>query len=255
MFRTTLNRVPVRASSRWIHTVPRLANQTALESQGVPGLFSPNAFSIAWTKYQKHLLDKLTTLTVDTDNETRKPFHILLNTAEKANQAHVFNYASQAHNNHAFFESLVSAENNETTPSNQLKQRIDSSFGSLENLRSIMLQAAEGLSGNGWVFLIEAADKNLYVMTCYNAGSPYTAGRAQVVDLNGPTDQDVLHTIKELQDAVLAKEKNFNIVLLAANVWEHAYLEDYGVAGKSQYLDNWWKSIHWGVVSSRLFSR
>ena len=38
--------------------------------------------------------------------------------------------------------------------------------------------------------------------------------------------------------------------LLCVNTWPHVYLEQFGVAGKREYLETWWKSIDWGSVSS-----
>jgi len=40
-------------------------------------------------------------------------------------------------------------------------------------------------------------------------------------------------------------------ILLALDVWEHAYLLDYGAAGKGKYLDAFFKNLNWGVVEKR----
>lgn len=118
-----------------------------------------------------------------------------------------------------------------------------------------MLTEADVLLGNGWVFLVEGEEKNLYVMTSYNAGTPYHFARSQLYDLNGIVRPDTWKTLDDLQNAVLAKEKNQSIVLLALNVWQHAYVPDFSVSGRADYLEKWWSSIDWDVVSSRLFVR
>ncbi|ANB13315.1 mitochondrial 37S ribosomal protein RSM26 [Sugiyamaella lignohabitans] len=243
-----------RPVTRLIHSVPKLKNQNHYEQVGIPGLYSAEGFKTAWNDHQSHLLTKLNNLTVDTDNEARIPLHILLNTATKSDQAHIFNNASQAHNNHLFFQALTSPETNQTKPSALLQSRINKSFGSLEELREQFLLAADLLLGNGWVFLIEGPDKSLGIMSCYNAGTPYHIARAQLFDLNRIIDSEVHQSIEAISGAVRSKEKNFNIALLAANVWEHAYLTDYSVSGKTEYLEKWWASIDWDVVSSRLYS-
>jgi len=43
-------------------------------------------------------------------------------------------------------------------------------------------------------------------------------------------------------------------VLLALDVWEHAYLLDYGVQGKAAYVEAFFKNLNWSVVESRFES-
>jgi Fe-Mn family superoxide dismutase len=241
--------------SSLIHTLPTLANQSQYEAQGIPGFLSPNAFKQGWTDYQNYLLENLTQLTMDSENESRVPFHIVLNTSAKPDHAHVFNYASQAHNNHMFFQALRSVSENTTKPSAPLLERINKSFGSMESLRAQMLTDADTLLGNGWVFLVEGEDKMLYTMATFNAGTPYDLSRSQMFDLNSAVGQDTWNTLSQIEKAVYGKEKNHSIVLLALNVWEHIYVPDYSVSGRADYLEKWWDSIDWDVVSSRLFVR
>lgn len=40
-------------------------------------------------------------------------------------------------------------------------------------------------------------------------------------------------------------------VILALDVWEHAYLADYGVTGKDKYIDAFFKNLNWSVVEQR----
>ena len=40
-------------------------------------------------------------------------------------------------------------------------------------------------------------------------------------------------------------------VILALDVWEHAYLLDYGAQGKGKYIDAFFKNLNWGVVEKR----
>src|SRR3989344_5851600 len=40
-------------------------------------------------------------------------------------------------------------------------------------------------------------------------------------------------------------------IILALDVWEHAYLLDYGAAGKAKYLDAFFKNLNWSVCESR----
>jgi len=40
-------------------------------------------------------------------------------------------------------------------------------------------------------------------------------------------------------------------IILALDVWEHAYILDYGAAGKAKYLDAFFKNLNWDVVEKR----
>lgn len=40
-------------------------------------------------------------------------------------------------------------------------------------------------------------------------------------------------------------------VLLALDVWEHAFLLDYGAQGKAKYIEAFFKNLNWGVIERR----
>jgi Fe-Mn family superoxide dismutase len=40
-------------------------------------------------------------------------------------------------------------------------------------------------------------------------------------------------------------------IVLALDVWEHAYLLDYGAAGKGKYMDAFFKNLNWKVLEDR----
>lgn len=40
-------------------------------------------------------------------------------------------------------------------------------------------------------------------------------------------------------------------IILALDVWEHAFILDYGASGKGKYLDAFFKNLNWGVLQSR----
>lgn len=40
-------------------------------------------------------------------------------------------------------------------------------------------------------------------------------------------------------------------IVLAIDVWEHAFLLDYGAQGKGKYLDAFFKNLNWGVIEAR----
>ena len=40
-------------------------------------------------------------------------------------------------------------------------------------------------------------------------------------------------------------------IILALDVWEHAFILDYGAAGKAKYIDAFFKNLSWGVIEKR----
>ncbi len=40
-------------------------------------------------------------------------------------------------------------------------------------------------------------------------------------------------------------------IILALDVWEHAYLADYGTTGKAKYIDAFFKNLNWSVLEAR----
>ncbi|MBC7836351.1 hypothetical protein H7X87_01045 [Acetobacteraceae bacterium] len=43
-------------------------------------------------------------------------------------------------------------------------------------------------------------------------------------------------------------------VLLALDVWEHAYLLDYGASGRAKYIEAFFKNLNWSVIERRFES-
>lgn len=40
-------------------------------------------------------------------------------------------------------------------------------------------------------------------------------------------------------------------IILALDVWEHAYILDYGAVGKGKYVDAFFKNLNWNVIEKR----
>ena len=39
--------------------------------------------------------------------------------------------------------------------------------------------------------------------------------------------------------------------ILGLDVWEHAFVLDYGAAGKGKYIDAFWNNLNWSVCERR----
>ncbi|KAI0193327.1 superoxide dismutase [Xylaria flabelliformis] len=160
-------------------------------------------------------------------------------------------------------EQAVFEESEDRIPP-KLKQELERSFSSIETLRREFLTTALGMFGPGFVWLVKNAQTHeLRILTTYLAGSPYTAAhwRRQSVDWN--TSSGDRSTVSAFLDRTQAGAGNsggrFNpqapggtdvVPLLCLNTWEHVWLTDYGVAGKGDYVQQWWETIDWEKVES-----
>lgn len=242
-------------SRRTFHQVPKLAHQTQFEERGIEGLYSAEGFKSAWLEYQKYLTLNLSLHTTGTLNESKTPYQVLLNTAKQTTEQHIFHYASQAHNNHFFFEQITDKTKAEKTrPSRFFMERLaDQDFPTLQSFRDKFLSMAEVAVGQGWIFLVELPDKSFKIMKCGNDGTPYFYGKNQSLDLNGAIEEASFHHLNDLKQKATRNDRDFTLPLLALNYWDMSYITDYGVTGKSKYLENCWNCINWDVVNKRLF--
>jgi superoxide dismutase, Fe-Mn family len=189
--------------------------------------------------------------------------------AHDASHAAIFNYASMAGNNHFFFERLHPGG---TQPSSSFLTDIRESFDSLDTLKTEMIETADAMFGNGFVWLFKEDKTGLLRIFCtYNAGSPWPQAHyrlqnrdmaTEYVQVGGnAAEQQRLGTVQNPAgkfgnhsrppgQPVAPYGGLMGGPILCVNVWQHMYLRDYGVGigAKKQYLDNWWNQIDWGMV-------
>ncbi|RPA92172.1 manganese and iron superoxide dismutase, partial [Choiromyces venosus 120613-1] len=240
---------PTFYKPRFIHSVPNIS----FTEQEVPGLFSKEAFKTAWTDYQNHLVEKLSSLTADTEFDGMDTMDIAVATARQADQASIFNYASQAYNNHFFFQGLCSVPEEITV---QFQSYVTSTFVDVAALKAELFATANAMFGNGYVWLVLDQAGTLRILCTYNAGTPYGASyRRQNTDMNTGlrlgTESSAPYTSAIRHAAKAGRPGGWVIPVLNVNVWEHAWLEDFGILGKEKYLKAWWDHIDWAVVQSR----
>jgi Fe-Mn family superoxide dismutase len=104
-------------------------------------------------------------------------------------------------------------------PNGDLSSRIDSTFGSFDELKTKMSEAGVSRFGSGWVWLA-MKDGELEVYSTANQDSPLSEGK---------------------------------VPLLGLDVWEHAYYLKYQNK-RADYITAWWNVVNWDVVANRLAS-
>jgi len=100
----------------------------------------------------------------------------------------------------------------------KIADRISKDFGSFDKFRTQFSDAAKTVEGSGWALLLY--DKE--------------------------TDQLVLTQIEKHNAMHLAGLP----VLLALDVWEHAYYLQY-LNDRARYVESWWNVVNWGDVEKR----
>lgn len=159
-----------------------------------------------------------------------------LNTAlEKYHEAETKNDVSQmislqaaikfnggGHINHSIFWTiLTSLSRAQERPTGDLAKMIDRDFGSFDQFKERLTNAAVGVQGSGWGWLgYNKGQKRLEITTCAN------------------------------QDPLSAQGL---VPLLGIDVWEHAYYLQYKNL-RADYVKNIWKIFNWQQVSERLAS-
>ena len=130
-------------------------------------------------------------------------------------QGGVFNNAAQAWNHEFFFAELSGAPQAE--PTGKLLEAVERDFGSVAQLKEQMNQAAAGLFGAGWVWLVKDGEGKLSIVQKSNAGNPLTEGLTPV---------------------------------MCFDVWEHAYYIDYRNR-RPDAVNMLWNKIDWKVLEER----
>ena len=193
--------------------------------------------------------------------------------SRKPEYAHLYNIAAMAHFNFLWWESISDVK--KAVPEN-LKKDIEESFHSMDGLRREMLEHADAMFGNGFVWLMkeDAANAgigmhtNLRILCTYNAGSPY----ADAWKMRQDNQPRYLNTQDRRRAEMNRPQNNVGAFgqysqqskdgytplntleatpLLCLNTWQHMWIPDYGILGKRAYLAAWWERIDWDVVRQR----
>jgi Fe-Mn family superoxide dismutase len=127
----------------------------------------------------------------------------------------VFNNAAQVWN-HSFYWNCLSPV--ATAPGGELLRRLQRDFGSFEQFQKAFTDAAVGLFGSGWAWLVATPAGKLDLRATGNAATPLTTPDKPLV---------------------------------TCDVWEHAYYIDYRNA-RPKYVEAFWKLVNWDFAARNL---
>jgi superoxide dismutase, Fe-Mn family len=124
------------------------------------------------------------------------------------------------HYNHTFFWNIL-APNAGGSPVGTLATVIDSTFGSLDNLKAEFKKAGIGRFGSGWAWLIVKEDGSLAITSTPNQDNPLM----DVAEVKGTP-------------------------ILGLDVWEHAYYLKFQNK-RPDYIDTFWNLVDWNGAEAR----
>lgn len=128
------------------------------------------------------------------------------------------------HVNHCLFWELLkpNPKNDANLPTGKIAEAINQKFNSFDEFKKLFSEKATKVFGSGWCWLV-LRNGNLEIETTENQENPFM--RKSVVDNDKVT------------------------VLMALDVWEHAYYLKYQNK-RADYIANWWKVINWDVANN-----
>ncbi len=154
-------------------------------------VISARTIGFHYGKHHKGYVDNLNRLIAGTEYADLPLERIIIGTQGQIEKAAIFNNAAQIWNHTFYWKSMM--PNGGGAPPNQLKRKIEASFGSVDACKEELLSAAVSQFGSGWAWLVLDGD-TLKAVRTGNANVPLTTGMKP---------------------------------LLVVDVWEHAYYLDY----------------------------
>ena len=180
------------------------------EKNALEPVMSEETLDYHYSKHHQAYITKLNELSTDTQFADMDLEEVI-----KHSDGAVYNNAAQIWNHNLFWNSFTSPHDSE--PSGQLADLIETSFGSLETMKSEFKNKSLGQFGSGWVWLVHNGDM-LEIYSTPNAQNPLTM---------------------------------WGEALLWCDVWEHSYYIDYR-NDRGAFIDNFWKIVDWEKVAERL---
>lgn len=173
------------------------------------------------THYSKHHLgycNKLNDAIKGTPLETMAIEEILKGIDLKNNALR--NNAGGYYNHNVFWEIIGPKAGGR--PTGKVAELIDRDFQNFGNFKTQFTEAAKGLFGSGWVWLVYQNDGTLKITTTVNQDNPL------------------------MPNATIQ-----GYPLVALDVWEHAYYLKYKNE-RPKYIENFWQLVDWSKVEYRL---
>jgi Fe-Mn family superoxide dismutase len=174
---------------------------------------SENTINVHYDKHLAGYINNLNNFITGTDYENLALLDIIKKSVGDESAKKIFNNSAQVFNHDFFFKCLKNGDNGE------IPEKIIKTFGSAAEFMTQFKNAAVGVFGSGWAWLVADDGDNLKIITTANADTP------------------IAHGLKPI---------------LTIDVWEHAYYLDYQNR-RPDFIDTFLNHlINWNFVSENL---
>lgn len=308
--RTSLRRLQSTASFQGAYQVPAIEHIDEFRASGIPGLLSSKGLDNSWYSRAKVYTDNLNRLVEAKQLEINQDLSQLVEQYSKSSvDSEIFNNASLLFNTKFAISSLNSVrtrDGSEPAPpqhadsaallqtpdiheeitnlpaSPELASWIEYSFGSMLEFKTLLLNSANAINGDGFTWVVAKKPQQIYSLTAsghsndeydklfvvntYNAGTPNNSLRFGQLrafsDKIRALEQQVGEELETSSILSLLDARNIAMFsdmelypVLALDASPKVWLHDYGVHGKAAYLSRAWEAIDWEVVAKRLPKR
>jgi Fe-Mn family superoxide dismutase len=171
---------------------------------------------IHWSKHHGAYVNNLNNAIANTEMEKLSLEELLTNVSKYP--VAVRNNGG-GHYNHSMFWQIMK-KNGGGEPKGELKAAIEKTFGSYDNFKAKLSEAAMTRFGSGWAWLV------------FNQGNLLIGST--------PNQDNPLMDVSELK----------GYPILGIDVWEHAYYLKYQNR-RNEYVANWFNVINWDAVTER----
>ena len=183
-------------------------------NNGLEPIISAETIEYHFGKHLQTYVTNLENLTKGTEYENKEIEDLVIAVPDGG----IFNNAGQVLNHTLYFLQFAPTAQCKATPGNKLIELIIRDFGSIEEMKKQMEEAAISLFGSGWAWLSLNKDGKLQITKENNAGNPLRMGHKP---------------------------------LLCIDVWEHAYYIDYRNR-RAEHVKKLLDIINWDEIENRL---
>ena len=173
-------------------------------------------------KHLKTYVDNLNKALEDCPDCQKTPLEDLLRTLDslpEQKRTAIRNNGGGVYNHELYFDGMT--PDKDQRPAGALAAAMEKAFGSYEDWKTKMKEAALGQFGSGYAFLVCDGSGAVSILKTANQDSPLTQGLYP---------------------------------LLCCDVWEHAYYLNYQNL-RAAYVDAWFKVVNWRFVQQRYENR
>lgn len=172
---------------------------------------------VHYSKHHRTYFDKFITAVNGTELENLSLEEIFASVSTLP--AAIRNNGGGYYNHIVYWECM--SPNAKSAPEGNLAQKIDQTFGGLEQFKDLFADTAMNTFGSGFVWLVATQSGELEIISTPNQDNP-------------------------LMD-IIATE---GTPILALDVWEHAYYISYQNR-RPEYVNAWWNVVDWQVVEDK----